>query len=489
MPISLRQSSMRLLHVAPSLLLLSSTALPQNTSNGTQQSIQLTVPAGVPLRLYVTKRFSKRLNAPVQAELLAPVYAFDRAVIPAGATVSGHVSEIHSVSAWERARAILNGDFTPLHVAAVDFTSLVLPGGANMPLHTLASPGLNTLVPTVPAPQPKQHANTTPRSAFASAKGQMRDQFSSGVASLKSIPSMVRLTDKKEWLYDFLMSKLPYHPQYVRSRTRFDAELAAPLDFGSGTVPSSSLALLGTQPAPDSVVHARMLTALSSKAATQGEKVEAVLEQPLFSGRNLILPEGTRLNGAVAVAKPAGWFHHGGRLRFRFQNIDLSQQLTRLMNAPSGNAPAQPTERTTPFHTQGLLTAAESSKSPLKVDKEGEVQVKDSKTRFIGTAVSALIARSAADNDPIRNSQGAITGTSSNVAGRTLGGGSGFGLLGAIASQTSRNVGTAFGYYGLAWSVYSTVIARGSEVQFDKNSVVDIGFNARPANGKAKHQQ
>jgi hypothetical protein len=37
----------------------------------------------------------------------------------------------------------------------------------------------------------------------------------------------------------------------------------------------------------------------------------------------------------------------------------------------------------------------------------------------------------------------------------------------------------AFGYYGLAWSVYSSVIARGGEVQFDKNAMMDIKFGAR----------
>ena len=64
----------------------------------------------------------------------------------------------------------------------------------------------------------------------------------------------------------------------------------------------------------------------------------------------------------------------------------------------------------------------------------------------------------------------------------------GFGLLGTIAAQSSRTVGAALGYYGLAWSVFSTVVARGREVQFDKNAVVDIGFNTReskPDSGSA----
>ena len=52
-------------------------------------------------------------------------------------------------------------------------------------------------------------------------------------------------------------------------------------------------------------------------------------------------------------------------------------------------------------------------------------------------------------------------------------------MLGAAVAQSSRYVGMAFGYYGLAWSVYSSVIARGGEVQFERNAVMDIKFGAR----------
>src|SRR6202163_1267549 len=76
-------------------------------------------------------------------------------------------------------------------------------------------------------------------------------------------------------------------------------------------------------------------------------------------------------------------------------------------------------------------------------------------------------------------------GQRSNVGGRTLGGGLGFGLLGTIAAQSSRNVGAALGYYGLAWSVFSTVVARGPEVHFDKDAVVDIGWNSRTSKSES----
>src|SRR5260370_41187682 len=96
--------------------------VPQDFKSDQPQSIPLTVPASVPLRLYLTKRVSKRVGAPVEAKLLGPVYAFDHEVIPAGTQAIGHVSRLQSVSKWERTRAILGGDFTPLHVAQIEFT-------------------------------------------------------------------------------------------------------------------------------------------------------------------------------------------------------------------------------------------------------------------------------------------------------------------------------------------------------------------------------
>src|ERR1700722_633726 len=61
----------------------------QGAENEATRNIPLTVPAGVPLRLYLTKRIPKRFNAPVEAKTLSPIYAFDHEVIPAGTRVLG----------------------------------------------------------------------------------------------------------------------------------------------------------------------------------------------------------------------------------------------------------------------------------------------------------------------------------------------------------------------------------------------------------------
>src|SRR5579863_2573991 len=147
-----------------------------DSANDHSRSISLTVPAGVPLRLYLTKRIPKRFNAPVEAKLLTPLYAFDHEVIPAGTQVLGHVSRVESVSRWERARAILGGDFTPLHLVQIEFTSVRLADGSSMELHTIESPGLNSLVPFKPPKQPSQNAQSNNNGGVLSAgKQQARD--------------------------------------------------------------------------------------------------------------------------------------------------------------------------------------------------------------------------------------------------------------------------------------------------------------------------
>jgi hypothetical protein len=465
----------------------------QEVSAGQSQSVSLTVPTGVPLRLYLTKRVSKRVDAPVEAKVLTPVYVFDREVIHPGTSVVGHVSRVEPVPKWERIRAVLGGDFTPLHIAQIEFTSLVLPDGKSMELHTLESPGLKTLVPVTPPKPRHQSSQANNTGVMASAKQAAHNQIDAQMSRARGIPDLVRSTDKKEWLYDYAMSKLPYHPQSVHNRTRFDAELQTPLDFGSEKVTQDSLALLGSQPGPGSTVHARLLTPLDSSSSTQGEKVEAVLEQPLFSNdHKLILPEGTRVEGLVTIAQRARSFHRSGRLRFNFQNVELPPEVAALRFGPADASSLQeqplPSRKELQFRTQAAVDAVEGGNGPLKVDKEGGVQAPESKKRFIGLGVAALITRSAADNDVRRHESGAVSGQSSNVGGRTLGGGLGFGMLGSIAAQSSTSVGMALSYYGLAWTAYSTVVARGQEVQFDKNAVIDIGFNEREA-GKATETQ
>jgi hypothetical protein len=461
------------------LVFLSSFPRTGFAADGSKQSIELKISSGTPLRVYLTKKISIRAGASVEAKLLLPLYAFDRQVVPEGTTVLGRVSRIESVSKWQRTQAILGGDFTPLHFAFVEFTTLVMPGGMNLPIQTVETRGLASIY-TPPRPpkqtkkQKKAHAKNSNGGVLGIGKQTAQNQINARVnGRTHGLAELVRGPNKKERIVDFLMAKLPYHPQWIRRGTRFDVELKESLAFGAEPVQSGALALLGSQPGPDSIVHARLITALDSASAKAGQPVEAVIAEPLFSSAHqLILPAGTRIQGAVVVARRALWFHRGGRLRFNFQNYELPDEATRLK--PSRPAPA-------PAATQAVLAAAEQTgKTKAKVDSEGGVQATESKTRLLAPILAAIIANKAADNDAGRAAGGQ---SESNVAGRTLGGGSGLGVFGAAVAQSSKYVGTALGFYGMAWSVYANVIARGGEVQFPRNAAIEIKFGARPPQG------
>ncbi len=457
------------------LLFLFTVYLPAQSVNSnsaqTERDIPLVISPGAPLRLYLTKRISKRVGDPVQARLIEPLFAFDREVVPAGAEVDGTVTHLESVPKMKRAVAIVNGDFTPLHEAEVSFTSVVLADGRRIPVTTGETIGLNTLHLPQASKKPKKQkaptAQTQKSGVVDMAKQEAQRQINSTInGRTRGVADMVRGPNKMERSQEFLVMKLPYHPQWVRKGTRFDAELQQPLSFGSARVKVADLQLLGTQPPADSVVHARLLAALSSATATQGEKVEAVISQPLFSAdHKLILPEGSHVTGSVTLVKTARSFHRGGQLRFNFQNIDLPAGVER---------PVTLADRPI-MKTQATLESAESGgPTDIKVDKEGGVKATEPKTRWIAPALSVLVAMKSSDNDAERSGR-----TDGNASGRTLGGGSGFGLLGAAAAQSSRLAGQALGFYGMAWSVYNGVIARGGDVEFQHNAAMDIRFGAR----------
>ena len=454
-------------------------------ADGEKRDIPLNVPAGAPLRIYLTQRISKRAGASLQAKTIEPVFAFDREVVPAGSVVAGKVSRTIPISKWRRFQSILNGDFTPLHDAIIQLDTLTLPDGSTRAIRTDDAPTLTSIY-AEPSNKPKKNPKAQPKGSspqdqnggiLGTAKQSAKDRINSTIsARTYGVADIVRAPNKKEKLIDFLWAKLPWRPQYLRRGTRVDAPLSEPLLFGTESVRAADLGSLGLQPAPDTVGRMRLLAPLDSESAKVGEPMRAVVSAPLFSAdHKLALPEGTVLTGTVTVARKARSFHRGGQLRFRFDNVELPAEVASLR-------PPAPAETPAALRTQATLDAAEGSgTAPIKVDSEGGVQAQESKTRFIAPVISLMLASRAADNDAGRNHSAAGTGGETNVSGRTLGGISGFGLVGAAVSQRSKYVGMAFGYYGLAWSVYTAVVAKGGEVQFDRNAMLDVRFGARPA--------
>jgi len=189
--------------------------LPQ-TAAAEVSPVSLTVPSGAPLRLYLTKRVSKRIDAPVEAELMEPVYAFDREVIPAGTVMLGKVSRTQPISKGQRFRAILNGDLTPLRLAQVEFTTVKLPDGHELAIHTVENIGLNSIY--VEPSTKKKKAQNTPKpqktpaqnpngGILGTAKQTTKDRIQGAISSrTRGLNDIVRGPNKKEKLVDFLWS-------------------------------------------------------------------------------------------------------------------------------------------------------------------------------------------------------------------------------------------------------------------------------------------
>jgi hypothetical protein len=212
----------------------------------------------------------------------------------------------------------------------------------------------------------------------------------------------------------------------------------------------------------------QLTNTVTSGEAKVGDAITGVLSEPLFSAdHKLILAEGTDMHGRITLARRARMFHRGGQLRFTFDEVEPPPFLAKSMGAPE-------VER-----TQAQLSATEQGAGPVKVDSEGTAKATESKTRFLRPVIAGLVASRAADNDAGKqNSSGATGGANANYSGHSLGGFSGFGLLGMAASFGPAYVGTALGYYGLGWSVYSSLVSRGREVTFEKNSAIGIRFGA-----------
>lgn len=427
--------------------------------------VPLQVEAGTPLRLYLTERAGYRLGQVVQGRFAEPVWAFDRIVIPAGTSVQGTISSLKPVSKYARALAIVRGDFTPLKLAEVSFDEITPRSGKPLGIDSAPSLGLASIyIPPRPSKSGKPAKPSSPQNTRSSwVKAFVKQQALTQANSRSNgFLDFVRGPNKREWLENFLWSKLPYHPQGYRSGTRFDAVLNKPLDFGDIDMAPAALKDVGAILPSEHPALVRLMSTVSSGNAKVGDPIHGTLSEPVFSpNHSLVFPQGTRLDGKVTLVRAARMFHRGGQLRFAFNRVDP--------NLPA-SAPLLPEP------TLGQLTAAESSTGDVKIDDEGTAKATESKTRFLRPVIAALIAAKSLDNDA--GKQNASAGANANYSGRTLGGFSGFGLFGTLASFGPPPIGTALGYYGLAWSVYSTIVSRGHEVTFEKNSALGIRFAA-----------
>jgi hypothetical protein len=418
----------------------------------TAKTIPLMVPSGAPLRVSLEKSIRiGKVGAPVTGRVIRPVYAFDRVVIPAGSEVTGKVTKIIPASKLRRTEAILNGNFTPLKSARIEFDTLILKNGKRVPIETDVSPGIRDVIRLVSREGPQKKPGL-----FNEAKRAVKAQWHGAVHEVKTVASL-------HWLKKTAISELPYHRQYLRAGTVYEAALVHPLACGRETLVPGELTEYGNAPPANSVVHARLLTTLSSATAKKGTKVEAVMTRPLFTDARhlLILPEGTRLEGEVVQVHPAGRLHRNGLLRIAIRKMKLPSGATTAVDAS----------------IQGMEV---SRRSRIQLDSEGGASIPQPKHRYLTTALSLAIATSTFDSDAGR--AGAQNGDLTN---RGLAGGSGFRLVGLIlgVAVQSRALGQALGIYGAGWSVYDHFIRDGRNVVLAKDTPMTIGFGSQQPTG------
>jgi hypothetical protein len=418
-------------------------------------TVEIVVPAGRVLRVALDQPVTvKDLGQPVSGTLVDDVWAYDRVVLAAGSPVLGHIHEIDPASRGSRIRAMLAGNFSPSRRVVLRFDTVFTADGGAIPVRTLVTRSAQrvrrqTATLDAAPSQPGAVASSTQKvgQAVSAAKQQAR-------AALATIWE----PDKMERLKGALVSHLPYHPQVLQKGTTFSAELETPLSFGKVTpVPRAAA---GTSPAPDSVLSARLLTALDSAKTPRGTSLEAILTEPVFSAAHeLILPEGTRLAGEVTLAKPARSWHRNGQLRFLVERVQA------------------PGEESAPL--LGALEAVDVSQDDrVTIDDEGGARVMNSKTRLVAPVLAVLALQGIGDRHrsegDVNDLGTAATSPSGNLGSRSLGGYFGFGLLGVGLSVASRPVGVVFAAVGAAHTMYRNIVGKGRELSFPADTPIQI---------------
>jgi len=188
-----------------------------------------------------------------------------------------------------------------------------------------------------------------------------------------------------------------------------------------------------------------------------------VITQPLFTpDHKLVFPVGSKLEGNVVRAKPARRLDRTGQLRFSFHQVI----------PPAGVAQA----------VEGSLEGvAVPSKSNIHLDSEGGASAAAPKSSYAIPALEFMLAWSSLDS---LDSKAELQHDANQPGHQAANGGVGFGLIGVAVGLTSRFAAAGLGFYGAGWSIYTRVLARGSEVVFPKDTPMEISFGSHHLPGE-----
>jgi hypothetical protein len=463
---------MRMNRIAP-VVLIAAVGVGRISSAQEQiASVDLVIRPGTPLRVVLDERLTvKRAGQSVNGTLAEPIYVYDRIVLPAGVRVLGHVARFQQAPRVDRMRAILGGSFSTLRRVIVEFDTVVMEDGREVPIRTIVT-GTPARMRrevagagrTPDAPEPDgviDAAKARARAGIQQARDDIKQRKDDAIAAIREPGKLDRLKEAA-------MNRLPYHPQFVGKGTVYNAQLIGAVPIGVVTPAAVSP---GAIPAPRSVLQARLITALDSTKTPRGTPVDAVITRPVFSAdHQLVLAEGTFLQGEVTFTKNARHFRRNGQLRFLFESVRPPSQQPRPMLA-------------------SLRSVETSSGDHVALDDEGGASVTNPKTRFIAPTLAILAMSRTLDAGAPRvdgDADDTVSGaaTSGHLGSGGVGGFIGFGLIGTALSMISHPAALAFGALGVARSVYSSVIAKGQEVIFSADTPIEVQLAATPSPAK-----
>jgi hypothetical protein len=422
------------------------------------QSEPGTVPAGTPLAVAIDQHYPMRAGAAIRGRLLYPIYADNQLLLPKDTVVSGSVVKLLS-DHKRRVDATLGGDFTRFHTPEVQFTQILLPGGATIPL-ACGPAATGTQIYRAVAPP-------------AAKGGFFRQEFNSGVTVVRGDIAAFTAPGKGDRLLQWFYGQIPYHPQRIEKGTSWTVETTADLDvpaqpatppppptptrkthFWEESTPRAQSAASDTGAW---IVQANLAEAVSSETSKNGQAINAVVAEPIFNPDHTIaVPQGAKLVGEITRAKPARRFGRTGVLSFSFSQLILP------------NAESQTVET--------RLTGADSAQN-IALNSEGQAKSKPQDKIAIPLFLAMLAGR------PLDQDCGHSGGCSSTNGKNAFGGAAGLGLFGTVVSLAggSANVAAGIGYWGAARAVFRRWIAHGQKITFARDTRIVVETTPRHA--------
>jgi hypothetical protein len=395
------------------------------------------LPAGTSLQVETLRHYPMKSGISIEGRLVYPLYVDGSLAVPQNTPVHGVVTALEPDSK-NRVQGRLQGDFTPFHIAKVQFDELTV-DGESLPFFTAgATTGAPVLRLAAAGAVPKQSLFGR---YWTQAKTRMHDQI-----AFFTDPG---LGDRA---MQMLYRQLPYHPERIPAHTSWTFELAEPLNLpkkpAESADPTPTIAS-GTSGNPETwSVHALLTAEVSSATAKPGDPVRALVVEPVVDkDKQLAIPQGSILLGHVTAAKAARHLARNGKLRFTFQQVQFPEGIGVTAGRPVEGALAGAT-------TQGAHS--------LDMDAEGTITPKN-QSRVIVPLLLTLLAGRALDQDGNITLQ---TGVASN----------GFGIVGRIVgiAAGSRELAAGLGYYAAALSVYRNFLRSGHDVVFPKDTRIEI---------------